>query len=39
MLDKVSDEQIENEYHRRFSLKAGDTVNNAEDAARHRRDF
>ena len=35
MLDKVSDKQIENEYHRRFSLKVGDTVNNAEDAVRH----
>ena len=35
MLDKVSDKQIEDEYHRRFSLKAGDSVNNAEDAARH----
>jgi len=35
MLDKVSDKQIEDEYHRRFSLKAGDSVNNAENAARH----
>ena len=34
-LDKVSDKQIENEYHRRFSLKAGDSVNSSEDAARH----
>ena len=35
MLDKVSDKQIEKEYHRRFTLKAGDIVNSAEDAARH----
>jgi len=35
MLDKVSDKQIETEYHRRFSLKAGDSVNSAEDAARY----
>jgi len=35
MLDKVSDKQIETEYHRRFSLKAGDCVNSSEDAARH----
>jgi len=35
VLDKVSDKQIEAEYHRRFSLKAGDSVNSSEDAARH----
>ena len=35
MLDKVSDKQIEAEYHRRFTLKAGDSVNSSEDAARH----
>ena len=35
MLDKVSDKQIETEYHRRFTLKAGDIVNSSEDAARH----
>lgn len=35
MLDKVSDKQIEDEYHRRFTLKAGDSVNSSEDAARH----
>jgi len=35
MLDKVSDKKIEAEYHRRFSLKAGDSVNSSEDAARH----
>jgi len=35
VLDKVSDKQIEDEYHRRFTLKAGDSVNSSEDAARH----
>jgi len=35
VLDKVSDKQIEKEYHRRFTLKAGDIVNSSEDAARH----
>ena len=35
MLDKVSDKQIEKEYHRRFTLKSGDIVNSSEDAARH----
>lgn len=35
MLDKVSDKQIENEYRKRFFLKAGDSVNSSENAARH----
>jgi len=35
VLDKVSDKKIEAEYHRRFTLKAGDSVNSSEDAARH----
>jgi len=35
VLDKVSDKQIENEYRKRFFLKAGDSVNSSEDAARH----
>lgn len=35
MLDKVSDKQIEKEYHRRFTLKKGDLVNSSEDAAKH----
>jgi len=35
VLDKVSDKQIEDEYHRRFTLKAGDSINSSEDAVRH----
>jgi len=35
VLDKVSDKQIENEYRKRFFLKAGDSVEASEDAVRH----
>lgn len=35
MLDKISDKQVEAEYHRRFTLKSGDIVNSSEDAVRH----
>jgi len=35
VLTKVSDRQIENEYRKRFFLKAGDSVNSSEEAARH----
>ena len=34
-LDKVSDKQIDEEYRKRFFLKAGDKLQNSEDAAKH----
>jgi len=35
VMDRISDQQIESEYRKRFFLKAGDSVNSSEDAARH----
>jgi len=35
VLMKVSDTEIENEYRRRFFLKAGDQINSSESAAKH----
>ncbi|MEE9167199.1 MAG: DNA repair protein RadC [Candidatus Neomarinimicrobiota bacterium] len=35
VLDQISDEQIENEYRKRFWIKAGEVVNNSEQAAKH----
>ena len=35
MLSKVSDEQISDEYRKRFELKKGDFIKGAEDAAKH----
>ena len=35
MLSKVSDEQISDEYRKRFELKKGDFIKGSEDAAKH----
>ena len=35
VLDQISDEQLVNEYRKRFFLKAGDPVHSSEEAAKH----
>ena len=35
VLDQISDEQLVNEYRKRFFLKAGDLVHSSEEAAKH----
>ncbi len=34
-LDRISDSQLDKEYRKRFFLKSGDKLQNAEDAAKH----